>query len=123
MCEVERTQRPDMGWYCKKTGKPIIHTTPLGMYCEDKCGFEEVDTVMKNVNEMIGGNPQELLKTLMQPGGFQKAVKSLSKKLDTQDMRELYKRQKKLNPNLDKDVEQFDANIEEIFRHGNNSRK
>lgn len=123
MCEVDRTQNPDMGWYCKKTGKPIIHTTPVGMFCEDRCGYDATASIMDKVQEAMGGNPQAFLNELSEPGGFERVAQSIARKLDTSEMKELYQRQKELNPNLDEDVEQFDSNIEEIFRHGNNSRK
>jgi len=48
-------------------------------------------------------------------------IEALAKKLDTPELRELYRRQKRLNPNLDKEVNDMSEKIEEILDHGNDS--
>jgi len=122
MCDVERAARPEMGWFCKTTGKPIVHTTPLGMYCEDKCGYDANAEMMEKVTELMG-DPQEFLNKISGPGGFSNMVSHIARQMDTPEMRELYQSQKQLDPELDKKVEQFETNIDEVFSHGNNSRK
>lgn len=45
------------------------------------------------------------------------SVRMLARKLDTPEMRELYERQKVLNPNLDADLDKMPDEIEEIINH------
>jgi hypothetical protein len=49
-------------------------------------------------------------------------IEKLAKALDTPELRKLYLRQKKANPNLDQEVEKMSENIEEIF-HDLSSKK
>lgn len=49
-------------------------------------------------------------------------IENLAKALDTPEMRKLYLRQKKANPNLDQEVEEMSKDIEEIF-HDLSSKK
>jgi len=48
-------------------------------------------------------------------------LRELAKTLDTPEMRELYRSQKVLNPNLDADIDKVSEEIKEIFNHGKNS--
>lgn len=48
-----------------------------------------------------------------------KDIEGLAKALDTPEMRKLYLRQKKVNPNLDAECDEMTKEIQEIFDHGN----
>ena len=45
-------------------------------------------------------------------------IEQLAHALDTPELRKLYLRQKKVNPNLDADCDKMTKEIEEIFNHG-----
>lgn len=51
------------------------------------------------------------------------AIKALAQELDTPEMREIYRSQKMVNPNLDKEVEELTEEIEEILNHDNDSKE
>lgn len=50
-------------------------------------------------------------------GTIPKWILDMAKKMDTPEMRELYRSQKIVNPNLDKDCEQFTEEIKDVFDH------
>lgn len=50
-------------------------------------------------------------------------IEQLAHSLDTPEMRELYRRQKKINPNLDADCDKMTEEIQEIFNHGDKPSK
>lgn len=50
-------------------------------------------------------------------------IEKLAHALDTPEMRKLYLRQKKVNPNLDADCDKMSKEIQEIFDHGDKSSK
>lgn len=49
-------------------------------------------------------------------------VEKLAKALDTPEMRKLYLRQKKANPNLDQEIDEMSEEVKEIF-HELSSKK
>jgi hypothetical protein len=50
-------------------------------------------------------------------------IEKLAHALDTPELRQLYLRQKKINPNLDAECDEMTKEIQEIFNHGNKSSK
>jgi hypothetical protein len=50
-------------------------------------------------------------------------IEKLAHALDTPELRQLYLRQKKANPNLDAECDEMTKEIQEIFNHGNKSSK
>lgn len=50
-----------------------------------------------------------------------KFIQTLAKHLDSPEMREIYRTQKRLNPNLDKEVDELTKEIEEILNHDKDS--
>lgn len=50
-------------------------------------------------------------------------IEALAKALDTPELRELYRRQKRLNPNLDKEVDELTKGVQEIFNHDKSSKE
>jgi hypothetical protein len=46
-----------------------------------------------------------------------KFIRDMAKAMDTPEMRELYRRQKELNPGLDHDCEELGKEIEDHFEH------
>lgn len=46
-----------------------------------------------------------------------KIIRDLAKAMDTPEMRELYRRQKELNPSLDHDCEELGKEINDHFKH------
>jgi len=52
-------------------------------------------------------------------GTFQvpKFIQDIAKALDTPELRDLYRRQQNLNPNLNQDCEELGEEIEQIFDH------
>jgi len=54
---------------------------------------------------------------------YPKWLLDLAKKLDTPEMRDLYRSQKISNPGLDESVEQMSEQIDQLFEHGVDSEK
>lgn len=52
-----------------------------------------------------------------------KEIEALARALDTPELRAIYRRQKKINPDLDQECDDFFKGIEEIFKHGNDSQE
>lgn len=50
-------------------------------------------------------------------------IEELAHSLDSPELRELYRRQKKANPNLDSEVDKMTKDIQEIFNHGDKPSK
>lgn len=48
-------------------------------------------------------------------------IQKLAKALDTPEMRDLYRRQKRINPNLDHDLQEVAKKVEDVFQHRTNS--
>ena len=40
---------------CGHCGKPLVETTEFGMFCEDRCGYEESKKAMGQTKELIKG--------------------------------------------------------------------
>lgn len=48
---------------------------------------------------------------------YPKWLLDLAKQMDTPEMRDLYRRQKVINPDLDKDCDEAAEEIQDIFNH------
>ena len=49
-------------------------------------------------------------------------IEALARSMDSPELRKLYRRQKAINPNLDKEVNEMFENVEEIFNHDSDSK-
>lgn len=49
-------------------------------------------------------------------------LSALARSLDSPEMRELYRRQKSLNPNLDGEIDEAYEKLKEVFNHGDDSK-
>ena len=38
---------------CEECGKPIVESNEFGMFCEDRCGYEESKKAGKKIEELI----------------------------------------------------------------------
>jgi hypothetical protein len=56
MCDIDSKmdKSGNLTMVCKTSGKPIVKSNLLGMFCEDMCDYEDAKKAEKLMEKMLG---------------------------------------------------------------------